>query len=247
VIVVNATTITAVTPAHAAGTVNVAVTTPGVTGTGTGLYTYVVPPTVTSIAPTSGTILGGTSVTITGTNLTGATAVTIGGTAATGVIVVNATTITAVTPAHATGTVDVAVTTAGGTGTGTGLYTYVTVSFSALSARLTVSSFQPSFTLRADFTVRSAGIDPVSEAVTLRINTFTTTIPPGSFTMTGPGAYAFVGVINGVSLNVSIKLKTGKEYTLQATAQNTNLIRTANPASVTLTIGDDTGTTTARF
>ena len=81
-------------------------------------------PTVTSISPTTGTTVGGTSVTITGTNLTGATAVTIGGVAATGLTVVNATTITATTPAHAAGAVDVAVTTPGGTGTGTGLYTY---------------------------------------------------------------------------------------------------------------------------
>ena len=107
VVVVNATTITAITPAHAAGAVNVVVTTPGGTGTGIGLYTYVTPaPTVTSISPSSGTTLGGTSVTITGTNFTGATAVTIGGTAATGVVVVNATTITAITPAHAAGAVE---------------------------------------------------------------------------------------------------------------------------------------------
>ncbi len=125
VTVVNATMITATTPAHAAGTVDVAVTTTGGTGTGTNLFTYVTPPTVTAISPTSASTAGGTSVTITGTNLTGATAVTIGGTAATNVTVVNATTITATTPAHAAGTVDVAVTTAGGTGTGTNLFTYV--------------------------------------------------------------------------------------------------------------------------
>jgi hypothetical protein len=41
--VVNAAAITAVTPAHAAGVVDVAVTTPGGTGTGSGLYTYGVP------------------------------------------------------------------------------------------------------------------------------------------------------------------------------------------------------------
>jgi hypothetical protein len=123
------------------------------------------------------------------------------------------------------------------------------VSFSALSAKLTISSFQPRFTPLADFILRSAsnGINPVSEGVTLRINTFTTTIPPGSFTMTGPGSYSFVGVINGVSLNVQIKLKSGRAYTFQATAQNINLARTTNPATVTLTIGDDTGTTSVRF
>ena len=127
VTVVSATSITATTPAHAVGVVNVVVTTPGGSGTGTGVYTYVTPaPTVTAVAPSSGTTLGGTSVTITGTNFTGATAVTFGGTAATGVTVVSATSITATTPAHAVGVVNVVVTTPGGSGTGTGVYTYVT-------------------------------------------------------------------------------------------------------------------------
>jgi hypothetical protein len=122
------------------------------------------------------------------------------------------------------------------------------VPFSAFSAKLTVSSFKPSFTLAGDFTLgnTSDGINPVAEAVTLRVGSFTTTIPPGSFTMTGPGTYAFIGVIDSVTLNLLIKHKGGKEYTLHATA-NVNLIGTKSPATVALTIGNDTGTTTVRF
>ncbi|NVO13398.1 MAG: IPT/TIG domain-containing protein [Rhodoplanes sp.] len=120
----SATSITATTPAHASGTVNVVVTAAGGTGTGTNLFTFAVTPIVTSVAPTAGPAAGGTAVTITGSNFTGATAVTFGGTAATGVAVVNATTITATTPAHAPGAVDITVTTPAGPGTGTGLYTY---------------------------------------------------------------------------------------------------------------------------
>ncbi|WP_164521812.1 putative Ig domain-containing protein [Sphingomonas sp. ABOLE] len=71
-------------------------------------------PTVTSIAPTSGSTAGGTSVVITGTNLTGATSVVFGATAAAGYTVNSATQITATSPAG-TGTVDVRVTTAAGT------------------------------------------------------------------------------------------------------------------------------------
>ena len=105
VTVSSATTILATTPAHAPGPVSVVVTTPGGTGTGTNLFTYVTPlPTVSAISPISGTTAGGTPVTITGANLTGATAVTIGGVAATGVTVNGSgTSITATTPAHATG------------------------------------------------------------------------------------------------------------------------------------------------
>ena len=120
------TTITATVPANAVGTVDVAVTTPGGTGTATGAFTYVPAPTVTSVSPSSGPTAGGTFVTITGTNFTGVTAVTFGGIRGHGVtVVVSATTITATTPAHAVGAVDVAVTTPGGTGTGTGAFTYV--------------------------------------------------------------------------------------------------------------------------
>jgi flagellin-like protein len=125
--VVGSTTITATTPAHAAGAVNVAVTTPGGTGTGANVYTYVAAPTVSGVLPAAGPVAGSTSVTISGTGFTGATAVTFGGTAATGITVVNSNTITATTPAHTAGAVNVAVTTPGGTGTGTNVYTYAAV------------------------------------------------------------------------------------------------------------------------
>jgi hypothetical protein len=125
----NANQITATAPLHAAGTVDVTATTPGGTSaTGAGdQYTFVAPPTITSVSPSSGPSSGGTSVTITGTNLSGATAVSFGATAATTFTVDNATQITATAPAHAAGTVDITATTAGGTSaTGAGdQYTYV--------------------------------------------------------------------------------------------------------------------------
>jgi hypothetical protein len=124
--VVNDNTITATTPAHAAGAVTVVVTTPGGTATGTNAYTYVIPiPTFTGIMPVSGSTSGGTLVTITGTNLTGTTGVTFDGIAATGITVVNDNTITATTPAHTAGAITVVVTTPSGTATGTNAYTYV--------------------------------------------------------------------------------------------------------------------------
>jgi PGF-pre-PGF domain-containing protein len=124
--------ITATTPAHAAGTVDIVINTPNGTATGTGVYSYGVPPVFTSIVPTSGTTAGGTPITITGTNLAGTTNsgasiynVSIGGTALTNMTVVSASKIIGSTPAHATGTVDAVITTPNGTATGTGAYTYV--------------------------------------------------------------------------------------------------------------------------
>jgi hypothetical protein len=103
-------------------------------GTGAaGAYEYIPPaPTITGVSPSTGTTLGGTSVTITGTNLTGATIVDFGSNAATGVSVTNSTTMTATSPATTTaGIADVTVTTPGGVST-TGAsdhFTYVTSTY----------------------------------------------------------------------------------------------------------------------
>jgi hypothetical protein len=112
---VNANTITAVTPsATNAGLVDVVVMNPDLqTATRASGFTYMATPpapTVTAVSPNSGSTAGGTSVTITGANFVATPAVTIGGTAATGVAFVNATTLTATAPAHATGLVNVVVT-----------------------------------------------------------------------------------------------------------------------------------------
>ena len=118
----SATQITATTPAHTAGTVEVQVTTPGGASTDTGAddFTYAEPgtPTITSLSPNTGSANGGTAVTIAGTyfsGLSGASAVTFDGIDATGYKVVSNTQITAVAPAHEAGTVRVQVTAAGGT------------------------------------------------------------------------------------------------------------------------------------
>jgi len=81
--------------------------------------------TVTSVQPNFGTVTGGTSVTINGTNFAAGATVTFGGTAATSVVVVSGIKITAKTPAHVAGAVNVTVTnTDTSTGTLTNGYTY---------------------------------------------------------------------------------------------------------------------------
>src|SRR6185369_2883989 len=110
------TVMTVLTPAHAVGVVDVEILT---VDTLTNAYTYV---SVLSVTPSSGTILGGTPVVIKGAGFTGATGVEFDGVAATDVVVVNDQRITAVTPAHAAGAVDVEVLV--GIGTLVGGYTY---------------------------------------------------------------------------------------------------------------------------
>nr|WP_247602050.1 IPT/TIG domain-containing protein [Cellulomonas denverensis] len=72
-----------------------------------GELTYVAP-TLTDISPAQGPAAGGTGLTLTGTGFTGATEVSIGGVPAT-FTVASDTEITAPTPAHAPGTVDVVI------------------------------------------------------------------------------------------------------------------------------------------
>jgi hypothetical protein len=129
-VVNSATQITAVAPAGT-GVVDVAVTTPQGTSATSNAdhYTYqLVPPTVTSLSPTSGIRTGGTTVIIRGTNFSGATVVKFGNTNATSFVVNSTTQITAVSPAAGTGTVDVRVTTPGGQSANTSAdnYTYTT-------------------------------------------------------------------------------------------------------------------------
>ncbi|HKS22368.1 MAG TPA: LamG-like jellyroll fold domain-containing protein [Thermoanaerobaculia bacterium] len=66
--------------------------------------------TVTNVAPSRGGIAGGTTVTVSGTNFASGATVTFGGTNAANVTFNNSTSLTAVTPAHVVGPVDVTVT-----------------------------------------------------------------------------------------------------------------------------------------
>jgi hypothetical protein len=122
------------------------------------------------------------------------------------------------------------------------------IPFSAFTAELTVSSFRPKFTLASNFTLGGTldSIFPATEAVTLKIGTFAVTIPPGSFTLTSPGTYSFFGVISGLTINATITSTGDEAYTFQAAA-NANLSKMRIPTTVTLTIGNNTGTTTAPF
>ncbi len=110
--------ISAHSPPQVSGTVDVTVTTPsGVSVIDPAdQFVYLAEaPTVTSISPSSGPTAGGTAVTITGTNLTGVLGVSFGTAAALTVQFVSDTSVIAVSPLAAAGTVDLTVTTVNGT------------------------------------------------------------------------------------------------------------------------------------
>src|SRR5207248_839150 len=75
-----------------------------------GGYTYLAPPSLTSISPSSGPVAGGTAVTLTGSSFRAGATVMFGTTAASAVTVVNSTKITTTTPAESAGPVSVTVT-----------------------------------------------------------------------------------------------------------------------------------------
>jgi hypothetical protein len=122
--IVSATQITAVVPPGIAGAVNVTVATAGGTSTLASSYFYLSVPALTGVAPGSGPLAGGNTVTVTGAHLLGATTVRFGATAAGVFTVVSDTQITVPAPAGAAGTVAVTVTTPGGTSNGVS-YTYL--------------------------------------------------------------------------------------------------------------------------
>jgi uncharacterized repeat protein (TIGR03803 family) len=134
--------------------------------------------------------------------------------------------------------------------TGTGFVPVIP--FSAFSAKLDINLIkkpnQDSLRLQSDFTLGSAsnGINPVTEAVTLQIGSFTTTIPAGSFEGKKFGPFEFHGTIDGVNLHVEIRPTGAKRYAFEAEAWHASLTGTTNPVPVTLTIGDDSGTTSIK-
>ncbi len=203
--VINNTTVTAVSPAHVAGVVSVVLTRPE--GNVDGTFTYK-ESTLTGISPTFGSVNGGTSVTISGTNLDTASSVTFDGTDATSFSVTSSTTITAVTPAHAAGTVDVVVTTSLGTAslTGSDGYTYEEATLTSIDpstgstaggtpVTLTGTDLTGTTAVSFDTTavtvsnVTATGFTAVTPAHAAGAVTVTATTPLGTATLPTPYTY----------------------------------------------------------
>lgn len=127
IVVVSSGEITCVTPAHAAGSVNVLVTNLDASQNATpGTFTYAARVVqITAVTPNSGPTAGGTAVVITGQGFLTGVSVTFGGFAASAITVVDSSRITCNTPAVGAGAVSVVVTnTDASTATMTTAFTY---------------------------------------------------------------------------------------------------------------------------
>ena len=104
-----------VSPADAAGVVDVVVVTSGRTSSPALGFTYVAVPTAVSLAPVSGPVAGGTVVSVSGSGfVSGATSATVDGVSVVAAVA-SGSVLSFVSPAHAVGAVAVLVTTPGGT------------------------------------------------------------------------------------------------------------------------------------
>ena len=164
-------------------------------------------PTITSFAPTSGSV--GTNVTISGTNFTGATAVTFNGVSAS-FIATSDTAIQATVPAGAT-TGPLSVTTPGGTATSTNNFTVVSVP--------TITSFAP-----------ASG--PVGTSVTISGTNFTGAT---SVTFSGKGASFTVTSDTAIQATVPTGATTGplSVTTPGGTATSTNNFTVVSVPTIT--------------
>jgi formylglycine-generating enzyme required for sulfatase activity len=140
------------------------------------------PASVNSIAPNAGVTAGGYQITITGAYLALTTGITIGGTPCTSVTVVNATTVTATTPAGTLGNADVVITGGKGTITVVGGYRYVSP---VVPTWATLVEAIPDRAVVTDITLRAA---ISASGLAWRVRDTTThmemlLIPAGTFTM----------------------------------------------------------------
>jgi hypothetical protein len=175
-------------------------------------------PTVAGIFPTSGTTLGGTSVTISGTNFTGASGVTIGGAGCTSLSVVSATSITCVTPSHSAVTASVLVTTAGGTNAANALFTYTVRQTPAIATSLGGG------TVTAQIVSGSAGCS-------IDLNNTTAFTPP-AYNGTTPAYGGLKLRLTGCTLGETVQVSTTWPNMTGLTLQKYGPTPTSNGSSV---------------
>jgi hypothetical protein len=170
---------------------------------------------ITSLTPNSGPIAGGTTVTIIGSNIAPGAQVTFGGVAAT-VTAVTSSSLTIVTPAHATGAVDVTVTNPDAT-------------TSTLSSGFT-------YTAAANFTL---SLSPSSRTVSKGGSTsYSVSVSPLSG-FTGTVSFAVAGVPSGATASFS-----PAKITTSGSSKLTISTKLSVKGTFTLTITGTSGTIT---
>ena len=103
-----------------------------------------------------------------------------------------------------------------------------------------------SFEVEGSFTLGAgAGIAPLTEDLTLKVGSYSTTIPAGFFKQK-KGQFKFRGVIDGVRLTAKIQPRARGGFKFEAEGKCAELTGTVNPVTVELTIGEDVGSATVK-
>ena len=115
--------------------------------------------------------------------------------------------------------------------------------FAAFAAKLHITP--PGFVFDGAFTLGAgaAAINPATQGMTLNVGTYSLVIPAGAFVARPNGAFAFEGAINGARLEIRIAPTGAEAYRIHVMASGVNLTALTNPVPVTLTIGNNAGTT----
>ncbi len=112
-------------------------------------------------------------------------------------------------------------------------------------------SISPNLTLNGNLTLgaNTGGLDFAHQPLTLTVGNFTLTIPPGTVKQVGGNMhFTFHGFINGQKVDFDLKAANGSSTQFSfSLAVKGATVNTNNPATVTLKIGHNSGTTTAAF
>ena len=225
---VSATTLRVTAPAHAAGAVDVRVTTPGGTSpvTSRARYAYAPPPSVGSLSVSAGPVGGGTVVTLTGARLGGATKVTFGTTAAR-FTVLSSTSLRVTSPPHAAGVVSVRVTTAYGTSAATPASTF------AYDAVPTITSLTPQTGPPRGGTVVTLTGTGLTRATAVRFGTTVTTaivrVSPTTLRVTTPAHASGPVDVRVTTPGGTSPVSAGARYAYGSPPTVTGLSVTAGP------------------
>jgi hypothetical protein len=119
--------------------------------------------------------------------------------------------------------------------------------FSSLQAKVRVDLGAQDFKVTGTFNLGpgNSGISPLQEAVQLRVGSFSTVVPAGSFQQSeDDGGFVYVRYMNGIpTFQMELQKQERNKYSFRAAARTaTPGVPADNPLIVQLTVGDDGGT-----
>src|SRR6266511_3395156 len=246
--------IRAVSPAAGSGTVDITATTLNGSSEIVAGDRFAYFPVVTSVSPRSGPSAGGQTVTISGAGFIGTTTVSFGGTPASSFTVNNGGSITAVTPAHAPGTVDVTVTANGQTSptSSADLYTFQFPTTTSLASSANPSIVGASVTYTATVSpVPDGGTvafsdngSPISTCTAQPVNT-TTGTATCTVTYTAVGSHTIVATYSGDFFyqgSTSAALVQNVTYAIKVLYDQTKVNNSGASVPIKVQLADASGT-----